>query len=68
MTVQPFAPRRRPSLEDLVRAEEARAMAPARKTPSNPFVAPTEPERRTYADPTADEAIANVMREQRGRR
>lgn len=32
---------------------------------NHPYLAGPEPERRTYKDPTADEAISNVDRERR---
>ncbi len=56
---------KRPTLEDYLRAGRARAAAVAKGLPrrgNNPYSAPVEPERRTYADPTADQAIANVDR------
>lgn len=67
MTVQPITPR--PGY--VVRAEQARAEAMTRKirrTPNNPWIDPVEPPRITYSDPTAEQAIANVLRERRGRR
>jgi hypothetical protein len=51
----------KPDLDDLLRAQ-------GRRTPNNPFSTPVEPPRITYRDPTADQAVANVMREQRGNR
>lgn len=57
----------------VVRAEQARAEAMIRKLPrraNNPFSTP-EPLGRTggtYLDRTADQAIGNVMREQRDQR
>lgn len=59
------------TLDDLLRADQARAEALARGLPrrgNNPYSSPVEPLRRMYADPTADQAVANVMREQRGKR
>lgn len=44
-------------------AQQAKADAQPRRTPNNPWSTPLEPERRTYADPTADRAIGNVDRE-----
>lgn len=54
-----------PDLNALLRADQARTADLARRNPrrgNNPYSAPVEPERRTYADPTADQAIANVDR------
>ena len=51
---------------DRARAEDATRRLARRG--NNPYMAGPEPERRTYSDPTADEAIGNVDRERRGGR
>lgn len=70
MSEQPFRPRPRPTRTAFSRAEQARAEVETARLMSrgnNPFMAGPEPERRTYADPTADEAIAKVDRDRRAR-
>lgn len=49
-------------------AQQERRDPKPRRTPNNPYTTPVEPERRTYADPTADAAIGNVDRERRRKR
>ena len=49
---------------DRARAESATSRLARRG--NNPYMAGSEPERRTYSDPTADQAIGNVDRERRG--
>lgn len=64
MTEQPFRPR--PGLAEVARAEQARAVAAARRQPrrgNDPYRVAEEYSPRTYSDPTADEAIGNVDRE-----
>lgn len=49
------------SLDELLRRQE-------RKTPNNPWATPADgPSRITYRDDTGNTAVANVMREQRGK-
>jgi hypothetical protein len=49
------------------RVEQARGEQQLRRlrAGNNPYSSPPEPERRTYSDPTADQAIGNVDRERR---
>lgn len=61
----------KPTLDDLLRADQARAEAMAKGLPrrqNNPFM-PEAPPRSgiTYKDEVGNTAVANVMREQRGR-
>ncbi|MCC5781392.1 hypothetical protein CRM73_00215 [Kocuria sp. CCUG 69068] len=70
MSEQPFRPRPRPTSGDVARAEQARAEAAYARFPrrgNNPYMVGPEPELRTYADPTADKAIAKVDRERGAR-
>jgi hypothetical protein len=57
-------------LQMQARAEQARgeqALRRMRVAGNNPYTSRDEPERRTYSDPTADQAIGNVDRERRNR-
>jgi hypothetical protein len=53
-------------LQMQARVEQARGeqvLRRMRAAGNNPYMAGPEPERRTYSDPTADQAIGNVDRE-----
>lgn len=55
-------------LQMQARVEQARGeqiLRRLRAAGNNPYTAREEPERRTYSDPTADQAIGNVDRERR---
>lgn len=56
-----------PDLYDRLRADAMRAAQTAPRRGRNPWEPTEEPTRRTYADPTADEALRNITREQRGK-
>lgn len=56
-----------PDLYDRLRADAARAAQKAPRRGRNPWEPIEEPSRRTYADPTADEALRNIAREQRAK-
>lgn len=61
-------PQRYGRLQKQSRVEQARgeqALRRLRAAGNNPYSARDEPERRTYSDPTADQAIGNVDRERR---
>lgn len=58
---------RAPDLYDLLRADAVRAQQRAPRRGRNPWEPIPEPSRRTYADPTANTAVRNVMREQRNK-
>lgn len=66
----PSDPERYARLQQQSRLEQARGEQILRRMRggNNPYMAPPEPERRTYADPTADQAIANADRDRRPRR
>jgi hypothetical protein len=54
-----------PNLQVRIAASVAQAQAQARRIANNPYTSRDEPERRTYSDPTAEQAIGNVDRERR---
>lgn len=62
----------KPTLDDLLRADQARAEATAKNLPrrqNNPFMPePTPRSGITYKDDVGNTAVANVMRQQRDQR
>ena len=55
-------------LQQQARVEQAsseQVLRRLRAAGNNPYMSRDEPERRTYSDPTADQAIGNVDRERR---
>lgn len=63
----PSDPDRYARLQQQSRFEQARGEQILRRmrAGNNPYSSPPEPERRTYSDPTADQAIANADRDRR---